>query len=64
MSLKKDSVFEELLITSYDPRPMLAQRTRQFNMFEPEDARVKGELVLVHEAHRPVIVSMPSIMDE
>ena len=64
MSQKKDSVFEELLITNYDPRPMLAQRTKQFNMFEPEDAYEKGELVLVHEANRPIIVSMPSATDE
>ena len=63
LSLKKDSVFEELLITSYDPRPMLAQQTKQFNMFEPEDVCVKGELVLVHEAHRPIAVSMPSVTD-
>ena len=64
MSLKKNSVFEELLITSYDPRPMLAQRTRQFNMFEPEDAYEKGELVLVHVPRCPIIVPMPSVMDE
>ena len=64
MSLKKDSVFEELLITSYDPRPMLAQRAKQFNMFEREDDFEKGELILVHEANRPVIVSMPSVTDD
>ena len=63
MSSKKDSVFEELLITSYDPRPMLAQRAKQFNMFEQEGDFEKGELVLIHEAHRPVIVSMPSVTD-
>lgn len=63
MSQKKDSVFEELLITNYDPKPMLAQRVKQFNMFEQDGDYEKGELVLVHEPHRPVIVTMPSATD-
>ena len=63
MSQKKYSVFEELLITNYDPKPMLAQRVKQFNMFEQDGDYEKGELVLVHEPHRPVIVTMPSVTD-
>ena len=59
MSQKKDAVFEELVITSYDPKPMLAQRTRQFNMFEQEGDCEKGELVLVHEPRRTIRVAMP-----
>lgn len=59
MSQKKDAVFEELVITSYDPKPMLAQCAKQFNMFEQEGDYEKGELVLVHEPHDPICVAMP-----
>ncbi len=61
MSQKKGSVFEELLITSYDPKPMLSQCARQFNMFEPEDAYEQGELILVHEPRIPFAVSVPPV---
>ncbi len=60
MSQKKGSVFEELLITDYDPRPMLAQRTKQFNMFDLEDDYEKGELVLIHDPHDPIIIPVTS----
>ncbi len=58
MSQKKGAVFKELVITSYDPKPMLAQRAKQFNMFEREGDYEKGELVLIHEPHAPVCVAM------
>ena len=63
MAQKKGAMFKELVITNYDPKPMLAQRARQFNMFEREGDYEKGELVLIHEPHRPVVVTMPSITD-
>ncbi len=58
MSQTEGAIYEELLITNYDPRPMLEQRVEQLNMFEP-DAE-KGRLVLVHEPHTPIAVTMPS----
>ncbi len=63
MSQTEGAMYEELLITSYDPRPMLAQRTRQCNMFEQEGDCEKGELVLVHEPRRPIRVAMPPAED-
>ena len=59
MSQKKGATFKELVITNYDPKPMLAQCARQFNMFEREGDYEKGELVLVHEPHDPICVAMP-----
>ena len=58
MSQKEGAKYEELLITNYDPRPILARREEQINMFEPEAE--KGKLVLVHEPHNPVTVTVPS----
>ena len=62
MSKTEGAVYEELLITSYDPRPMLAQNTEQFNMFEPD--MESGRLILVHEPCQPITVSMPSVTDD
>ncbi|MDE7220353.1 MAG: DNA adenine methylase [Oscillospiraceae bacterium] len=56
MSQTEGAVYEELLITNYDPRPMLAQNTEQFNMFEPD--MESGRLILVHEPHDPICVAM------
>ena len=61
MSQKKGAIFKERVITSYDPKPMRAQRARQFNMFEREGDCEKGELVLVHEPCSPIYVAMPGI---
>ena len=58
MSQTEGAVYEELLITSYDPRPMLAQNTEQFNMFEPD--MENGKLILVHEPAQSITVAMPS----
>ena len=58
MSQKKGAIFKELVITSYDPKPMLAQRAKQFNMFEREGDYEKGELVLVHDPHDSICVAM------
>ena len=58
MSQTKGAVFKELVITSYDPKPMLEQRARQFNMFEREGDYEKGELILVHEPHNPICVAV------
>ena len=52
-----DCFSEVILITSYDPRPMLERHVEQMNMFEPEAER--GRLVLVHEPHSPICVAMP-----
>ena len=56
MSQTEGATYDELLITSYDPRPMLAQNTEQFNMFEPD--MESGRLILVHEPHDPICVAM------
>ena len=56
MSQTEGAVYEELLIINYDPRPMLAQNTEQFNMFEPD--MESGRLILVHEPHDPICVAM------
>ena len=58
MSQKEGAKYDELLITNYDPRPILARREEQINMFEPEAE--SGKLVLVHEPHNPVTVAMPT----
>ena len=55
MSQTEGAVYGELLITSYDPRPMLERYVEQINLFEPE----KGRLVLVHEPCDPICVTMP-----
>ena len=57
MSQTEGAVYEELLMTSYDPRPMLERHVEQMNMFEPETE--KGKLALVHEPRRPICVAMP-----
>lgn len=62
MSQTEGAVYEELLITSYDPRPMLEQNTRQFNIFEPD--MESGRLVLVHEPRKSGMVSVPSIPNQ
>ena len=62
MAQAEGAVYEELLITSYDPRPMLEQNTEQFNMFAPD--METGKLILVHEPRQPIIVTMPSTTDE
>lgn len=62
MSQKEGAKYEELLITNYDPRPILAKREEQINMFEPEAE--SGKLVLVHEPHNSVTVAMPTVQNK
>lgn len=58
MSSHKNAVYEEMLLTNYDPRPMLETRMKQYNMFAPEQEE-QGELVLIHEPCRLNSVAMP-----
>ena len=62
MSQTEGAVYEELLITSYDPRPMLEQNTGQVTMFEPD--RESGRLILVHEPSAPLMVPVPPIPNQ
>lgn len=60
MSTKKNAVYEELLLTNYDPRPMLAAQVKQYNMFSPDQEL--GELVLVHVPHDRIVVPAPGLI--
>lgn len=50
MSQKQNAVFEEIVITNFDPRPVMEQNLAQTTMFAPLDkSEMPGKLVLIHE---------------
>lgn len=50
MSQKQSAVFEEIVITNFDPRPVMEYNLAQTTMFAPLDKnRMPGKLVLIHE---------------
>lgn len=54
MSQKKGAKYTEVLITNYDPRPMIEANQAQLSMFGPPDLeQEKAELVLINKPSSP-----------
>ena len=57
MAHKEGEVYEELIITNYDPRPHLNDKNRQVNLFgEFLNYSSDGEYKLIHEPPNPLVV--------
>ncbi|WP_283610852.1 DNA adenine methylase [Faecalispora anaeroviscerum] len=54
MSHKEGDVYEELIITNYDPRPYLQMKNHQLNLFSFINLLNEGEYKLIHEPSSPL----------
>ena len=54
MSHKEGDVYEELIITNYDPRPYLQAKNHQLNLFSLISMFSEGEYKLIHEPSKPL----------
>lgn len=54
MSHKEGDVYEELIITNYDPRPYLQMKNHQLNLFSFISLLNEGEYKLIHEPSSPL----------
>ncbi len=62
MSRRKGAVYEEVIITNYDPRPMIEANQAQLSMFGPPDLEQEdAPLVLIHKPSRPTRHEAPEI---
>lgn len=56
MAHKEGEVYEELIMTNYDPRPHLNEKTRQLNLFgDFTNGSSEGEYKLIHEPPNPLV---------
>lgn len=49
MSRKEGEIYEELIMTNYDPRPFLQQKNHQMNLFSFLSFWTEGDYKLIHE---------------
>ncbi|MDA3731410.1 DNA adenine methylase [Niameybacter massiliensis] len=49
MSHKEGEVYEELIMTNYDPRPYIMQKNHQMNLFSFLSVLTEGDYTLIHE---------------
>lgn len=54
MSHKEGDVYEELIMTNYDPRPFLKEKTGQLSLFHLLNIPPEGEYRLIHEPTNPL----------
>ncbi len=56
MSHKEGEVYEELIMTNYDPRPFIQQKNHQLNLFSFLNFWSEGDYKLIHEPKKPLKV--------